>query len=55
MPDVGIVNSRYTLVLTGVASAETGKRELRLMSWDGKHRVDVGGDVRLGAGRLVYR
>jgi hypothetical protein len=43
--DVGIVNSRYTLVLTGVADPQTGKRDLRLQSWDGKHRVDVGGEV----------
>jgi outer membrane protein assembly factor BamB len=43
--DAGIVNSRYTLVLTGTADAQTGKRDLRLQSWDGKHRVDVGGEV----------
>jgi hypothetical protein len=43
--DAGIVNSRYTLVLTGTADPSTGKRDLRLQSWDGKHRVDVGGEV----------
>jgi outer membrane protein assembly factor BamB len=42
--DFGVVNSRYTLFLTGVAD-EKGKRGLRIQSWDGRRRVDVGTEV----------
>ena len=35
MPDMGILNQRYNLVLTG------NSQELRLLSWDALPRVDV--------------
>ncbi len=44
MPDMGVVNSRYTLILAGTIDPGTLKRQLRIQSWDGKRRVDVGND-----------
>jgi outer membrane protein assembly factor BamB len=42
MPDMGIVNCRYTLILAGAVDPTTNKRAARIQSWDGKRRVDVG-------------
>jgi len=44
MGDMGIVNSRYTLLLTGASDLNSGKRQARLQSWDGKRRIDMGED-----------
>jgi outer membrane protein assembly factor BamB len=44
MPDMGVVNSRYTLILAGSIDPRTGKRQARIQSWDGKRRVDEGID-----------
>jgi outer membrane protein assembly factor BamB len=44
LPDMGLVNSRYTLVLAGPPDAATGKRSARIQSWDGRRRVDQGVD-----------
>jgi outer membrane protein assembly factor BamB len=40
LPDMGVVNSRYTLVLAGAIDPTHGKRQARIQSWDGKRRVD---------------
>jgi len=45
MPDMGLVNSRYTLVMAGAIDPNSGKRQVRIQSWDGKRRVDVGIDL----------
>ncbi|WP_439628139.1 outer membrane protein assembly factor BamB family protein [Gemmata sp.] len=39
MPDMGLVNCRYTLVLDGKPDPATGKRTLRLTSWDARPRI----------------
>ena len=44
MPDMGLVNSRYTLILAGTIDPASGKRQARIQSWDGKRRVDEGID-----------
>jgi outer membrane protein assembly factor BamB len=44
MPDMGLVNSRYTLILAGTIDPKTEKRSVRIQSWDGKRRVDEGID-----------
>jgi outer membrane protein assembly factor BamB len=44
MADMGIVNSRYTLIMAGTIDPKTEKRQLRIQSWDGKRRVDAGID-----------
>lgn len=41
MPDMGLVNSRYTFLFSGTLNPETNKREVYIRSWDGKRRVDV--------------
>jgi outer membrane protein assembly factor BamB len=45
LPDMGLVNSRYTLVLSGATDPATGKRSARIQSWDGRRRVDEGVDL----------
>lgn len=40
MPDMGLVNSRYTLMLDGKAGAN-GKRQVRIVSWEARMRVNV--------------
>ncbi|MGL4422696.1 MAG: hypothetical protein ACRCZF_18650, partial [Gemmataceae bacterium] len=42
MPDVGIINSRYNLLLDGKDDPDTKKRSLRLTSWDARPRVNIG-------------
>src|SRR5262249_7365383 len=44
LPDMGGVNSRYTLVLAGAPDPATGKRDIRLQAWEGKRRVNVGAE-----------
>lgn len=41
--DIGVVANRYTLILDGKAD-EKGQRELRLVSWEARPRVNVGAD-----------
>jgi hypothetical protein len=50
MPDMGVVNSRYTLILAGSIDPVTLKRQLRVQSWDGKRRIDVGNDFHWDPG-----
>ena len=38
--DMGIVNSRYTLILDGKSDSANGKRQARLVSWEAKPRVN---------------
>lgn len=42
MPDIGVVNSRYTLILDG--KPDEGKRQLRLVSWEARPRVYLAKD-----------
>lgn len=44
LPDVGVVNSRYTLLLDGKQDPDTGKRALRLVSWEANPRLVVGAE-----------
>jgi outer membrane protein assembly factor BamB len=44
MPDMGLVNCRYTAIMAGAIDPTTEKRQFRIQSWDGKRRVDVGTD-----------
>src|SRR4029077_6119096 len=44
LADMGLVNSRYTVVLGGAPASANGKREVRIQSWDGKRRVNVGAE-----------
>jgi len=39
MGDFGLINSRYTLVLDGKTDPESGKRQLRLVSWEARPRI----------------
>ncbi len=41
LPDGGLVNSRYTLVLDGKPDAETKKRTIRITSWEVKPRINA--------------
>ncbi|HEY1190806.1 MAG TPA: PQQ-binding-like beta-propeller repeat protein [Gemmata sp.] len=42
LPDGGLVNSRYTLILDGKVDAALQKRTLRLASWEARERINVG-------------
>lgn len=44
MPDIGLVNSRYTLILDGKTSPDSKKREVRIVSWEARPRVNVAVD-----------
>ncbi|QDU20011.1 PQQ-binding-like beta-propeller repeat protein [Urbifossiella limnaea] len=41
MPDIGVVNSRYTLILDGKPDDEKKSRQLRLVSWEARPRVNL--------------
>ena len=43
IPDMGLVNSRYTLILDGKTNAELKPptRELRIVSWEARPRINV--------------
>ena len=41
LPDMGVVNCRYTLILDGKIDTDTGKRQLKLLDWEGRRRIDV--------------
>lgn len=40
LPDGGLINSRYSLVLDGKPDPELGKRTLRLTSWEARPRIN---------------
>jgi len=44
MPDIGLVNSRYNLLLDGKINPDTKKREVRVTSWEARPRVNVAVD-----------
>jgi outer membrane protein assembly factor BamB len=44
LADAGIVNCRYTLILDGKKESEAAKRQLRLVSWEARPRVNVAFD-----------
>lgn len=44
MPDIGLVNSRYTLILDGKPDPEKKTRQLRLASWEARPRVYLAKD-----------
>jgi outer membrane protein assembly factor BamB len=41
IPDAGLVNSRYTLILDGKTNDAIKSRELRIVSWEARPRVSV--------------
>lgn len=41
LPDGGVINSRYTLVLDGKPDADLKKRTLRITSWEVKPRINA--------------
>ena len=42
MPDIGLVNSRYSVILAGITDPTTGKRSVRLGSWENRPRIRHG-------------
>jgi len=40
MPDLGIINNRYRLVLDGKRDIGDGKRRLRIISWEARPRIN---------------
>jgi hypothetical protein len=40
MPDIGIINNRYRLVLDGKRDADDKKRRLRIISWEARPRIN---------------
>ena len=44
LADIGVVNSRYTLILDGKKESEDAKRQVRLVSWEARPRVNVAAD-----------
>ncbi|MDB5311470.1 MAG: afsK 2 [Gemmataceae bacterium] len=44
LPDIGLVNCRYTLILDGKTNPDTKKREVRIVSWEARPRVNVAVD-----------
>jgi hypothetical protein len=40
LPDMGLVNSRYTLILDGKSDSPNGKRQVRIVSWEARMRVN---------------
>jgi outer membrane protein assembly factor BamB len=40
LPDIGVVNCRYTMLLDGKKDPDTGKEALRLVSWEARPRVN---------------
>lgn len=40
LPDAGVINSRYTLVLDGKPDPTLGKRTVRLTSWEARPRIN---------------
>ncbi len=42
LPDGGLVNSRYTLILDGKVDAKVQQRTLRLSSWESRERINIG-------------
>lgn len=44
MPDIGVVNSRYTMILDGKPDADKNTRQLRLVSWEARPRVYLATD-----------
>jgi outer membrane protein assembly factor BamB len=40
IPDMGLVNSRYTLILDGKTNDELKSREVRIVSWEARPRIN---------------
>ncbi len=40
LPDMGLVNSRYSMIFAGAPDLKTGKRSARIQAWEGKRRID---------------
>jgi outer membrane protein assembly factor BamB len=40
MPDIGLINCRYRLVLDGKRDVADGKRRLRILSWEARPRIN---------------
>lgn len=41
LPDAGLVNSRYSLLLDGKPDPTSGKRTLRLTAWESRPRINI--------------
>jgi hypothetical protein len=41
IPDAGLVNSRYTLIMDGKTNSEMKSREVRIVSWEARPRINV--------------
>jgi outer membrane protein assembly factor BamB len=41
LPDAGLVNSRYTLILDGKPDLDLQKRTLRITSWEARPRINI--------------
>jgi outer membrane protein assembly factor BamB len=39
--DMGLVNSRYTIILDGKSDSANGKRQARIVSWEAKPRINA--------------
>src|SRR5262249_54899307 len=44
MSDIGLCNSRYTVILDGKTDPTSGKREIRVVSWEARPRINVGAE-----------
>lgn len=44
LPDMGLVNSRYTVIMDGKTDSESGKRKVRIVSWEARLRVNESAD-----------
>jgi hypothetical protein len=40
LPDLGVVNSRYTLILDGKSDSANNKRQARVVSWEARPRIN---------------
>jgi len=50
LPDMGLVNSRYTLILNGKAEPGNGQRTVHIGSWEPRPRIKHAGRIQLAAG-----
>ncbi|HUR53811.1 MAG TPA: hypothetical protein VMZ71_06750, partial [Gemmataceae bacterium] len=50
LPDFGVVNSRYTLILDGKIDTDNKQRNVRLVSWENRPRINLSVDFDWKAG-----
>jgi outer membrane protein assembly factor BamB len=44
LPDIGLVNSRYTLIMDSKTDSASGKRPIRIVSWEARPRINEAAD-----------